>query len=240
MRIRNLHSWDLTPKEAVALQRELAGQVDAGTPLSRCELIAGADVSYGRFSKVFFAGVVVLRADDLNVVEKQEAVLESPFPYVPGLLSFREAPALLEAFAKVQSEPDVIMLDGHGFSHPRRFGLACHVGLCLDRACLGFAKTLFIGDYKEPGKRAGSMKPLMDKGEVIGQVVRTRTGVKPVFVSVGHKIDLASAVRVVLQTCRDYRLPEPNRQAHIHVNNLRREGLEISDSESPRSPAARG
>jgi deoxyribonuclease V len=237
MKICNSHRWDLTPKEAVALQRELACQVDSQTPLSRCELIAGADVSYGRFSKRFFAGVVVLRMDDLSVVERQGAVLESPFPYVPGLLSFREAPALLEAFAKVKSEPDVVMIDGHGFSHPRRFGLACHVGWCLDRPCLGFAKTLFIGEFKEPGKKAGSMRPLVDKGEVIGQVVRTQTGVKPVFVSVGHKIDLASAVRVVLQTCRGYRLPEPNRQAHIHVNNLRREALENNRA---RSPTARG
>jgi deoxyribonuclease V len=204
--------------------------------LRRCELIAAADVSYGRFSKVFFAGVVVLRVDDMSMVEKQAAVLESPFPYVPGLLSFREAPALLEAFANVKSEPDVIMLDGHGFSHPRRFGLACHVGLCLDRPCLGFAKTLFIGEYKEPGKKAGSMRHLVDKGEIIGQVVRTQTGVKPVFVSVGHKIDLASAVRVVLQSCRSYRLPEPNRQAHIHVNNLRREELGIDPARSPSAP----
>ncbi len=227
MKIRNLHSWDLTPKEAVALQRELACRVDARTPLSRCDLIAGADVSYGRFSKVFFAGVVVLRADDMTVVEKQGAVLESPFPYVPGLLSFRETPALLEAFAKLKSEPDVILLDGHGFSHPRRFGLACHVGLCLDRPCVGFAKTLLIGEYQEPAQTAGSMTPLMDKGDIIGQVARTRTAVKPVFVSVGHKIDLASACRVVIQSCRGCRLPEPNRQAHIHVNNLRREALEF-------------
>src|SRR5690349_2545969 len=131
MKIRRLHSWDLTPKEAVALQRQLAEQVDARTPLVRCNLVAGADVSYDRFSNVFYAGVVVLRTDDLTVVERHGVVREVSFPYVPGLLSFRETPVLLEAFAKVESEPDAVILDGHGFSHPRRFGFACHLGLWL-------------------------------------------------------------------------------------------------------------
>jgi deoxyribonuclease V len=222
MKIHPLHSWDLTPTEAVALQRRFAEQIDTRTPLSDCKLIAAADVSYGRFSNVFYAGVAVLRMDDLTVVERQGAVWESPFPYVPGLLSFREAPALLEAFAKVCSEPDVILIDGHGWAHPRRFGIACHIGLWLDRPTVGCAKTRLIGTYKEPQPRAGSVSPLMDKDEVIGQMVRTKTKVKPVFVSVGHRIDSASARRVVLASCRGHRLPEPARQAHLHVNALRR------------------
>src|SRR4051812_6302268 len=127
MRIHPLHSWDVPPDEAVALQRQLAAQVDTQTPLQRCDLIAGADISYNRFSSTMYAGIVVLRMDDLTIVERQGAVSESTFPYRPGLLSFREAPALLEAFAKVESEPDAIMFDGQGIAHPRRLGLACHV-----------------------------------------------------------------------------------------------------------------
>src|SRR5437879_5890375 len=128
MKIQPLHAWDLTPSEAVALQRQLAARVDVRSPLTTWDLVAGADVSYERFSNIFYAGVVVLRTKDWTVVESQGAVRESPFPYVPGLLSFREAPALLEAFAKVRSEPDALMCDGQGLAHPRRLGLACHVG----------------------------------------------------------------------------------------------------------------
>ena len=223
MKFQRLHSWDLTPTQAVALQRQLAQRVNTGTPLARCELIAGADVSYDLFSNIFYAGVVILRMADLSVVEKQGVVREVTFPYVPGLLSFRETPVLLEAFAKIESEPDVVMIDGHGFSHPRRCGFACHLGLWLDRPAVGCAKTPLIGTYKEPGRKEGSVAPLKDDEEIIGKIVRTKTGVKPVFVSVGHKIDLRSAVELVLATCRGYRLPEPTRQAHLHVNTLRRE-----------------
>jgi deoxyribonuclease V len=223
VKIHHLHSWDLTPKEAIALQKELAGRVDARTPLTHWDLVAGADVSYNRFSTTFYASVVVVRASDGSIVERQDAVGEVTFPYVPGLLSFRETPIVLEALANLRSEPDVVMLECHGYAHPRRFGLACHIGLWLERPCLGCAKTRLVGEFKEPKKPAGSVAPLMDKGEVIGEVVRTRTGINPVFVSVGHRIDLASAVRVVLSTCYGYRLPEPTRQAHQHANVLRRQ-----------------
>jgi deoxyribonuclease V len=222
MKIHRLHSWNLTPKEAVVLQRELADRVDARSPLTRCELVAGADASYDRVSDVLYAGVVVVRAEDGTIVEQQQAVQRVTFPYVPGLLAFREAPALLEAFAKVESEPDAVMLDGQGYAHPRRLGLACLVGLWLDRPCLGCAKSLLVGTYKEPGLKAGSLAPLRHHDEVIGSVVRTKTGIKPVFVSVGHKIDLPSAVRVVLRNVHGYRLPEATRQAHLLVNTIRR------------------
>jgi deoxyribonuclease V len=221
VKIHELHPWDLTPTEAIAVQRELAGKVESRTPLTTCELVAGADISYERFSNVFYAGVVVVRVDDGSVVEKRSAVRKHPFPYIPGLLSFRESPALLDAFAQVQAEPDAVMLDGQGYAHPRRFGLACHIGLCLDRPCIGCAKSVLVGTYREPRARAGSLSPLMDRDEIVGQAVRTKTGVKPVYVTVGHRIDLASAVRVVLQTCRGYRIPEPTRQAHLFVNQLR-------------------
>jgi deoxyribonuclease V len=223
MKIRQLHRWDLTPTEAVTFQKQLASQIETRTPLTGCRLVAGADVSYNRFSPVLYASVVVLRLDDLSVIEKQGFVAEVDFPYVPGLLSFRETPVLLEAFGRIQSEPDAVILDGHGYSHPRRVGFASHLGLWLDLATVGCAKSRLIGEFKEPGRQAGSLAPLKDKGEVIGQVVRTKTGVKPVFVSVGHRIDLHSAVELVLRTCSGYRLPEPTRLAHLEVNRLRRQ-----------------
>jgi deoxyribonuclease V len=223
--IHPLHSWNLTPQEAIALQSELADRVEVRTPLTHCDLIAGADVSYNRFSTTFYASVVVLRADDGRIVETQGAIGEVTFPYVPGLLSFREAPVLLEAFAKVKAEPDAVMFDGQGIAHPRRLGLAAHVGLWLERPCVGCAKSKLWGRYEEPGVKAGSVSPLKAPGgEVVGDVVRTKDKVQPVFVSAGHRIDLPSAVRLVLATCRGYRLPEPTRQAHLHVNALRRRG----------------
>lgn len=223
MRIQPLHSWDLTPAAAVQLQRELAPRVDVRTPVPEVRFVAGADASYTRHSNRFFASVVVVRVADGAVVETQGAAREVTFPYVPGLLSFREAPALLDAFAKLETEPDAVMFDGQGLAHPRRLGLACHMGLWLDRPCLGCAKSLLTGKYKEPGLAAGSLTPLRDRDEVVGQAVRTKTKVKPVFVSAGHRIDLPSAVRIVLATCRGYRLPEPTRLAHLAVNHLRRQ-----------------
>ncbi len=222
MKIHRLHSWDLTPTEAVQLQRELAGRIDLRLPLASPRLIAGADVSYNRFSPIMYGAVVVLRCDDWSIVETQTAVAHSPFPYIPGLLSFREAPVLLKAFAKVKQRPDAVMCDGQGLAHPRRFGLACHLGLWLEVPCLGCAKSLLTGKYKEPGKKAGSLAPLRDDTEVLGSIVRTRTGIKPVFVSAGHHIDLPSAVKLVLASCQGYRVPEPTRQAHLQVNARRR------------------
>ncbi|GIW80002.1 MAG: endonuclease V [Gemmatales bacterium] len=224
MKISPLHSWELKPAEAIALQRTLAGQIDTRSPLTRYRYVAGADVSYNRFDNLFFAGVVVVAFPELEVVEKRSAVCRSPFPYVPGLLSFREAPGLLSAFAQLETRPDVVMFDGHGYAHPRRFGLACHMGLWLDVPTLGCAKSLLVGKHRSVGKKAGSTTPLYDAKEVIGTVVRTRFKVRPVFVSVGHRVDLASAVRLVLACCRGYRLPEPTRQAHLLVNALRRQG----------------
>jgi deoxyribonuclease V len=222
MKIHKLHSWELSGSEAVALQKELASRVDTQTPLPRCDLVAGADISYNVRSPVFYAAVVVLRTTDWSIVEKQEAVRESPFPYVPGLLSFREGPALLDAFARITSPVDAVMFDGQGIAHPRRLGIASHLGLWLEVPTLGCAKSLLTGKYKEPGRQRGSLAPLVDKGDVVGSIVRTRDGVKPVFVSAGHKIDLASAVRLTLESAEGYRIPEPTRQAHLHVNALRR------------------
>ncbi len=225
MDIPTLHPWALSAKDAIALQKQFAREVDTATPLGKCDFVAGADVSYNRFSPIFYAVVVVLRTDDWTVIEEQSAVGESPFPYIPGLLSFREAPILLEAFAKVQRRPDAVMVDGQGIAHPRRLGIASHLGLWLRLPTIGCGKTRLTGKYHEPGPNAGDTSPLRDGDEVIGSVVRTKARTNPLFVSPGHKIDLASSVRLVLQACRGYRIPEPTRQAHLHVNEVRRRGV---------------
>jgi deoxyribonuclease V len=222
MQIHPLHRWDLSQAEAVALQRELAGRVRTDVPLADGTLLAGADASYNKLSPTVYAGVVVLRLPDLAVVERRGASVDVAFPYVPGLLSFREAPALLAAFARVESKPDAVMCDGQGLAHPRRIGIACHLGLWLDTPCFGCGKTRLVGRFAEPGRAAGSRSPLTDRGEVIGEVVRTKNNVNPVFVSPGHKIDLPSAIRLTLESAAGYRIPEPTRQAHLYVNELRR------------------
>lgn len=222
MKIHPLHSWSLAPGQATTLQSELAERTITDVPVESCKLVAGADISYDIGSTTFYAGVVVLRAGDLQIVERRGVRGESPFPYVPGLLSFREAPLLLEAFARVESQPDVVLFDGQGIAHQRHLGLAAHVGLWLQVPSVGCAKTRLVGQYEEPEREAGSTSPLRYHGAVVGSVVRTKTGINPLFVSPGHLIDLPSAVRWTLATCRGYRLPEPTRQAHLYVNELRR------------------
>jgi deoxyribonuclease V len=221
MDISTLHSWDLTPREAIALQKELAQKINVKRPLKKCKLIAGADCSYSRGSPKFYAAVVVLSTSDWSIVETQGVVGTSQFPYIPGLLSFREIPIVLQAFAKLKAEPDAVMCDGQGYAHPRRLGLACHLGLWLQIPSFGCAKTRLTGEHDEPGPNAGDLVPLHDKGELIGNVVRTKNKIKPVYVSTGHLIDLASAVKLTLQSARGYRIPEPTRQAHLHVNQMR-------------------
>jgi deoxyribonuclease V len=186
------------------------------------ELVAGADASYNRFSSIICASVVVWRPATGEVVETADAVLNTRFPYVPGLLSFREAPALLAAFALLNARPDVILVDGHGFAHPRRFGIASHLGLWLKRPTVGCAKTKLCGEYKEPRATVGSTSPLTHNGELIGRMVRTKRGAKPLFVSIGNMIDLDRAVRVVLAMTRGRRLPVPSLLAHAASNCLRR------------------
>jgi deoxyribonuclease V len=186
--------------------------------------VAGADVSYDRGSPDhdLYAAVVVLDVESLRVVEVAAVRARARFPYVPGYLSFREIPPLLDAFAKLEAVPDLIVCDGQGRAHPRRFGLACHLGVLLDRPTFGCAKSRLIGEYREPGPRRGAHTRLRDGREVIGEVVRTRSFVKPVFVSVGHRISLETARRIALRLAPRYRLPEPVRAAHREVNRLRR------------------
>ena len=225
MQIPTLHPWNLTPTEAVALQRQLAARIDIKKPLGRCELIAGADVSYNRFSPICYAAVVVLRMSDFSVVESQHVVARSKFPYIPGLLSFREIPLVLQAMAQLKHQPDVVMCDGQGFAHPRRLGLASHLGLWLGIPTIGCAKSRLVGTHREPGKKRGAFTALRDGGEIIGSVLRTKVNVKPLYVSPGHRIDFGGVVRLVLACCKGYRLPEPTRQAHLLVNEARRRSI---------------
>ncbi len=225
MEVRDLHSWHLTPSQAVELQRSLAPNVDVRRPLRAWDLVAAADVSCQKFDPRLYASVVVWSAATQRVVESADVVTRARFPYVPGLLSFREAPGILEAFRQIRARPDVLLVDGHGFAHPRRFGLACHLGLWLDLPTIGCAKTRLCGTHRMPRTSRGSLAPLRVGDDPVGYVVRTRQGVRPVFVSSGHRIDLASAVRVVLACCQGYRLPEPSRLAHQRVNELRRKSL---------------
>jgi deoxyribonuclease V len=188
-------------------------------------LVAGADASYHRGSNQIYAGVVVVRLPDLHVVEEQVAIGITDFPYVPGLLSFREAPVLLQAFQKVISRPDVVIFDGQGIAHPRRMGIAAHLGLFLDIPTVGCAKSWLTGQYDERmlPETAGASVPLMAKdGPQLGAVVRTKTRIRPVFVSPGHRADVNAAVTAVLQCCKGYKLPEPTRLAHLLVNRVRK------------------
>lgn len=227
-----LHSWDVSPAEAIALQKSLRARVLLQPLPHDIKLVAGADISYNRFSDVVYAAIVVLRLPELSVVTTAGVVSTMKFPYIPGLLSFREAPSLLEAWEKLTVRPDVLVLDGHGLAHPRRIGIASHTGLLLDLPTIGCAKTLLTGKYQEPGPQAGNWSPLTDKGEMIGAVLRTKERVSPVFISPGHKADIPSAISLALACVRragpsgqqksKYRIPEPTRLAHLLVNAMRR------------------
>ena len=217
----SLHRWDLTPGEAIEIQQRLRYLVRI-EPFSRpINTIAGADISFNKFSETVYAGIVVLSLPDLRIVESAGVRSVAKFPYVPGLLSFRETPSVLDAWEKLKTKPDVLMLDGQGIAHPRRFGIACHVGLLLDLPTIGCAKSILVGKHGELGLEAGSRSPLIDRGEQVGVALRTKNKVSPVYVSPGHLIDLDSAVDLALRSTGKYRQPEPTRQAHLFVNRLR-------------------
>ena len=212
--------------EARALQERLRARVIARDAFGRrVRFVAGTDVSFDRLAPTLFAAVVVLDARTLAVVDNAVAETPAPFPYVPGFLSFREIPPLLAAFAQLRIAPDLIVCDGHGRAHPRRFGLACHLGVALDLPTLGCAKSVLIGECAAPRRERGSFTPLCDGGRTLGSALRTRAGVTPVFVSAGHRISLASARRWVLRLSPTHRITEPIRAAHELSNRARRSGV---------------
>jgi len=212
MEIRQLHPWNLEPRDAIATQKRLACQVVLEGSPQDVRTVAGADISTagGRGR----GAVVVLSYPELQVRESQVVESELAFPYIPGLLAFREVPVLAEAFQRLSVRPDLLLVDGQGLAHQRRFGIACHLGLLLDLPTIGCAKSRLVGEHGPVGEEAGCRVELRDGPEVIGLVVRTRSGVTPVYVSVGHRIGLAEAAEWVLRLCRGYRLPEPARLAH--------------------------
>jgi deoxyribonuclease V len=221
------HTWDVTPAEARSIQADLAGRVDLSDAISpdAITFVAGVDNTYLTEDGKTTAGasVVVLTFPELEVVEKAVAWQPVVFPYVPGLLSFREAPAVLNAFAEITTEPDVVLCDGQGYAHPRRFGLASHLGVILERPTIGCAKSRLVGEYEEPERAFGAHTPLVDRGEVVGAAVRTRPRHKPLFVSPGHQISVDTAIEIALACCRDGAfLPEPTRLAHQLVTQERR------------------
>ncbi len=225
MQTRKLHEWDLSYSRARQVQVELAGRVRF-TPLKRgVRLVAGLDCAFSKDGKRIFAAVIVLRMSGFELVETANAVKKVTFPYIPGLLSFREAPVCLAAVEKLKQKPDVFIIDGQGIAHPRRLGLAAHLGLFFDKPTIGCAKSRLTGAYEEPPLEKGGYSLLMDdkdgRPETIGAVVRTRTNVKPVFVSVGNKCRLIDAIETTLACTTKYRLPEPTRLAHQMVSRLK-------------------
>jgi deoxyribonuclease V len=214
MEARRFHAWDLTPREAIALQTELRGRVERKDRIGAVRRIAGVDVGFEQDGRVTRAAVAVLEYPGLALVEQVVVRVATTFPYVPGLLSFREAPAVLAAFERIRIAPDLILYDGQGIAHPRRFGIASHVGLLLDCPSIGVAKSRLVGAHRMPATRRGAWTPLRDAGELIGAVLRTRAGVKPLYVSIGHRVSLETAVRWTMACVTRYRLPETTRWAH--------------------------
>jgi len=208
-----LHDWNLKPDAAIKLQRQLAQRIIREDQIGEVRSIAGVDMAINEENGKARAAVVLLTYPGLEIQERH--IHEEPLrmPYIPGLLSFREAPSVLAAFARLHQQPDLVMVDGQGIAHPRRLGIASHLGLWLDLPTIGCGKSILTGHYKGLSEEAGTSVPLLDDGETIGAVVRTRAHVKPMIVSLGHRISLETSIHYVLACCRGYRLPEPTRQA---------------------------
>lgn len=242
--IKHLHRWDIKPREAIALQERLRSRVILRRTFDCVQTVAGADIAFDGDRAI--AAVIIYRLSEplrffrrgsgaqvpggmvLYEIERQHVVKHTKYPYIPGLLSFREGPALLDAFAKLKVIPDVVLFDGQGIAHPRGFGLASHIGLCLDIPTIGCAKSRLIGEHKEPGNEVGDWSPLMvparrnaGSQERIGAVLRTREGVKPIYISIGHRTDLKSAIAIVLATLDRTRIPRPTRDADMVVEALK-------------------
>jgi deoxyribonuclease V len=224
LEVNELHDYNLSPSEARSLQSELAPRIktEPSLDLDSVRFVAGVDVSTEAGTNMAYATVVVLDFPGLSVAEERGFSAPLEFPYVPGLLSFRELPSVVGALREVESPVDALICDAHGTAHPRRLGLDSHVGLFLDVPTIGCAKNKLVGGFEAPGEEKGSMSDLVDRGEVVGKVVRTRSGVSPVYVSVGNGISLESAVEIVLACSPKYRLPEATRRAHEAANRLRR------------------
>lgn len=214
MKIHQRHDWSLTPQEAIALQQVLRQEVITADQLGTVQFVAGVDVGFEAEGTVTRAAVAVLKLEDLQLQDRAIARRPTSFPYIPGLLSFREVPAVLDALEKLTVIPDLLLCDGQGIAHPRRLGIASHLGLLTDMPTIGVAKSLLVGRHAEISDERGSCQPLLHKGETIGAALRTRPGTKPVYISPGHRVSLETAIAYVMRCTTKYRLPETTRFAH--------------------------
>ncbi len=219
MEIKRNHHWPLTAEEAIAIQKQLQPEVITEDELGEVQYVAGVDMGFEEEGTVSRAAVVVLSFPDLQLVEQAIARRPTTFPYIPGFLSFREVPAVLDALEKVGTTPNLILCDGQGIAHPRRFGIACHLGVLIDIPTIGVAKSLLVGKHDELPVEKGRWQPLRYKGETVGVVLRSRTGVRPLYVSPGHRISLPTAIDYVLRCTTKYRLPETTRLADKLASN---------------------
>jgi deoxyribonuclease V len=223
MKAQGLHPWQVTTHEAIAIQKRFRSQVMTENTLGDIRLIAGADIATSKDSPKAYAGVVVLSYPTLEVVEERGLEDEVTFPYIPGLLSFREGPLLIKVFEQLSTDPDVIVFDGQGLAHPRGMGIATHMGLVFDKPTIGCAKSLLFGRYQEPDAEKGAWAELRDsQGQVVGAALRSKLKTSPIFVSIGHRVDLPTAIRILLDCTRGVRIPEPTRLADNFVTQLRR------------------
>ncbi|WP_163853523.1 deoxyribonuclease V [Paenibacillus elgii] len=214
------HAWNLSEMDAVKLQQELSLKIVKEDQLKEVNHVAGVDVAYSEHSDKLIAAIVILEASSLRLVESIVVEDTVHFPYIPGLFSFREIPPLFKAFKQIKTLPQLIVCDGQGMAHPRRFGLASHLGVLFDIPTIGCGKTKLLGEFRDPELKRGSSSPLVDHGEVIGAVLRTQDHIKPIFVSIGHRISLATACEWTLKLSPKYRLPETTRQADQLVNKV--------------------
>ncbi len=214
-------NWNYTIEEAIKLQKELSSSVKIQPLGFLPKTVAGADISFNKYSETVYAGIVVLTYPELKLQAEYWTVAETKFPYVPGLLSFREIPSLHEVWEKIPEKPDLVILDGQGIAHPRRLGIASHFGLLVNKPTIGCGKSLLVGKYQEPALNKGAYSSLTDKGEVVGQVLRSKDKTNPLFVSPGHLITLEESREIVLNCCFKYRIPETTRLAHLLVNRIR-------------------
>jgi deoxyribonuclease V len=222
--ISHLHPWNLDFTSARQLQIELRSQLDLSPQKLSIKTIAGCDVSGEKWGKKSYSAVVVMSFPEFQILEQTVMETEINFPYIPGLLSFREMPGLLNAWKKIQNVPDLVLCDGCGTIHPRKFGLACHLGLWLGIPTIGCAKNLLCGEHKEIGQKRGDWEKVIYNGETVGTVVRTRDSIKPLYISPGNLISWEQAMEFILATTIKYRLPEPIRTAHMLANKARKFG----------------
>lgn len=219
VKLAHEHPWDVSPREAMTIQEKLRRYIIQKDRFAKIRTVAGVDVGFEEAGKVTRAAIAVLDFPSLELKTTGIARLPTSFPYIPGLLSFRELPAVLQALDQLQLLPDIFLVDGQGYAHPRRLGIATHLGILAGIPSIGVGKTRLLGTHAAVADRRGAWQPLLDKDEVIGAVLRTRQGVKPIYVSIGHRISLASAVRLVMSCTTRYKLPETTRLAHRYASH---------------------